>query len=373
MIEASDFCALLSRHNLDFFTGIPDSLLKNFCSYLESNCNPSNYIIASNEGNAISIGIGYHLATKRIPVCFLQNSGLGNLINPITSLANKNIYSIPSLLIIGWRGEPGVKDEPQHIFQGEITERQLELLGISYLIVDCNTQLSDLEIWLNNKLKDPHGPMALIIRKGTFRDASYSPNCKYPDAMTRESALRKITELSKNTPIVSTTGKTSRELYEIRNSSNSHHLDFLTVGGMGHTSSIALGIALAKPDKTIICIDGDGSLIMHMGALAIMAEKNPKNLKYILLNNSAHESVGGQPTIASTIDFRKICDGLSINRYYAAKTVNQIQAIWKSFYDECNFSFLEIKIKTGSRKDLGRPKTSPSQNKEAFMEYLLND
>ena len=373
MINTKEFCDLLSGLDLTFFTGVPDSLLKNLCGYLEQNISSDHYTIAANEGNALSIGIGYHIATKKIPVCFLQNSGIGNLINPLTSLTHKKIYSIPALLIIGWRGEPLVKDEPQHVFQGQITEEQLELLDIPYMIIDESTELPQVSDWLCNRLNNCSSPISLLVRKNTFSDAKYYPSSVYSNAMSREDALNAITSLSSNTPIISTTGKTSRELYEIREHSDSHHLDFLTVGGMGHTSSIALGMALAKKNRKVICLDGDGSLIMHMGALAIISEKSPRNLKYILLNNSAHESVGGQPTVASTINFKQLCSAFNIPHFYSASNINELKACWNSFFDLDALSFLEVKIKIGSRDNLSRPKTTPAQNKEIFMQFLNND
>ena len=354
------------------FFYIPDSLLKNLCGYLENEKDKTKFHITANEGNAISLGAGYHLATGKIPVCFLQNSGLGNLVNPLTSLTHKKVYSIPTLLIIGWRGEPNVKDEPQHIFQGEITEAQLKLLEIPYLIVDASTSLDVIGPWIRDTFNNHSSPAALLIRKNSFLDYKYTPHNIYSKAMSRESALFQIATLSKHSIIISTTGKTSRELYETRSELKQEHNDFLTVGAMGHTSSIALGVALAKPNQKVICLDGDGSLLMHMGSLAIMAAKSPSNLKYILLNNSSHESVGGQPTIASEINFKLLCDAFSINDYHQASKAKELELLWDSFYGSNSFSFLELKISSGSRPNLGRPKTSPIENKLNFQSYALN-
>ena len=371
MISPLDFSHALSVLGIDFYTGVPDSLLKDLCGYLESNLSTDKFLIAANEGSALSIGIGHHLATGGVPACFLQNSGLGNIINPVTSLAHRDIYSIPCLLIIGWRGVPGVSDEPQHSVQGRITESQLDLLDIPYLIVDHNITLDQITSWLSYSLSTFKSPIALLVKKGSFSSFEYNEYNYYSDSMNREVALTSIAQLTcTSKPLtVSTTGKTSRELYEIRQKLSQPQSDFLTVGGMGHTSSIAFGVALSYPNRFVICLDGDGSLLMHMGSLAIIGSKKPPNLKYILLNNSSHESVGGQPTVASSIDFKMLINSFGISNYFSARTVPQLEDLWTNFYDSKSFAFLELQISTGSRKELGRPKSTPLVNKANFMTY----
>ena len=320
------------RNNIGicFFTGIPDSQLKPLCDYLINTYSISNnHIISANEGNAAALAAGYHLATGKIPCVYLQNSGLGNIINPVASLLNDNVYGIPCVFIIGWRGEPDVKDEPQHVFQGKITLDLLNIMDISYMIVDKNTdefeiknRISEFRTLLNNGKS-----VAFVIKKGGL---TYDEEVEYRNANTtmREEIIRRITDISKEDIIVSTTGKTSRELFEIREQKGQpHKYDFLTVGSMGHSSSIALGIALNKPNTRVWCIDGDGAALMHMGAMAVIGAKSPNNFFHVIINNEAHESVGGQPTVAGSINFRQIALGCGYKASYLATNMNELDSI----------------------------------------------
>lgn len=374
MIEPSSFYNELKKEEIDFFVGVPDSLLKNFCSFVDDNIEKDNHIIAANEGNAISIASGYHLATKKIPVVYMQNSGLGNCINPLTSLADKEVYSIPMLLIIGWRGEPGKKDEPQHLKQGRITREQLKILDIDYFVIDENTDEKSCLEKVIKRINKNSSPVAILVRENTFKKYKLKNKQKTIYKLKREEAIEEIINLSNDSDIfISTTGKTSRELYEIRKNKGDAQKDFLTVGSMGHVSSIALGVAIGLKKQRVICLDGDGSLIMHLGSLPIIGAISPKNLIHIILNNCAHESVGGQPTVANEIDFEKLSSALNYKNFFQSSNVKQINDCWSQLIDSEGPSLFLINIKSSSRKDLGRPESSPIENKESFMEFIKND
>ncbi len=377
MISCKYFFDTLKLNGTNFYTGVPDSLLKCFCSYLQDNFQKSNNIIAANEGNAVALATGHYLSTSKIPLVYMQNSGLGNAVNPLTSLVDPDVYSIPILLLIGWRGQPGFKDEPQHLKQGKITLELLDVLEIPYNILTKDTNSIEFETIIKKAytyMQSNNAPYALVICNNTFEEyiscSNISINDNYP--LTREEVLNIIVdELSENDIVVSTTGKTSRELFEIRQNRNqSHHNDFLTVGSMGHSSSIALGIALKKEKNNVYCIDGDGSVIMHMGALAIIGNCKPKNYKHIILNNGSHDSVGGQPTVGFDIDICSIAKSVGYNIAFSAFDKPSIIKSLKEMKKLDGPALLEVKIKRGSRKDLGRPSKSPIENKKLFMEFL---
>ncbi len=370
MIDPGSFHFALKNLGIEFFVGVPDSLLKNLCAYLDDHVSGDEHVITANEGNAIALAAGYHLATGNTGAVYMQNSGLGNCVNPLTSLVDRDVYNIPMLLIIGWRGEPGIKDEPQHIKQGRITIGQLDLLDIPYHILDARSDLEDALASLLAAENMARGPVALLIRKETFSDYKRSKNYQYDYTLKREEALNCILSLAKSDDlIVSTTGKTSRELFELRKMREEKQSDFLTVGSMGHTSSIALGIALGKPHRRVICIDGDGSFIMHMGSLPIIGSLQPENFVHILLNNSAHESVGGQETVAGAMDISKIVQACGYTGYLQARNTRELEQSWEKINQMQGPVLLEIKVCLGSRNDLGRPDSTPILNKQAFMEF----
>ncbi len=358
----------------EFYTGVPDSQLKALCNYLmyQYGTDSKHHIIAVNEGNSTAIAAGYHLATGKIPVVYMQNSGEGNIINPVASLLNDKVYAIPCVFIIGWRGEPEVHDEPQHIYQGQVTIKLLEDMDIKSFVIDKNTSEDELTLVMKEfQIELEKGKqVAFVVRKGALE---FDKKVKYVNKYTllREDIIKKIVEVSKDDMIVSTTGKASRELFEIRESKGqSHEYDFLTVGSMGHSSSIALGIALQKPEKRVWVIDGDGAVLMHMGSMALMGANIPKNVIHIVINNGAHETVGGMPTVAEKIDLVKIAEGCG---YQYVVSVNNLEELEQSLITAKTFdglSFIEVKSSIGARDDLGRPTTTAKENKENFMKKL---
>jgi len=371
LIEASYFYNKLVNYGVGFFSGVPDSLLKDFCAYITDHAEKQNHIIAVNEGAAVGLACGYHLATGRIPLVYMQNSGIGNAVNPLLSLADNEVYRIPLVLIIGWRGEPGVHDEPQHIKQGKVTCSLLESMGIPYAVLEKNDNDVNNQIeFCFNTIAKTGSSYALVIRKDTF--APYTLQKKEEHelhaVMTREEAIEEIAG-SRGGIIVSTTGMISRELYELRDKTASgHERDFLTVGSMGHASSIALSIALQNRQLQVTCLDGDGAVLMHMGALAAIGAQKPGNYCHIVLNNAAHDSVGGQPTIAPYIDIPAVARACGYKNIYQAKTKEELKKILTEKHE--GLTFIEVKVKKGSRKDLGRPKSTPIENKTAFMKFI---
>ncbi len=345
----------------DFFCGVPDSQLRALCDWLTDTygSDPKHHIIAANEGNAAAIAAGYHLATRKTPVVYMQNSGTGNMINPSASLLNPKVYDIPVIFVVGWRGEPGVHDEPQHIYQGEVTLRLLDDMGIKCFVISKDTKPEDIAGF-------PKGQQAaFVIRKGAL---SYEHKVKYQNAntMTREEIIRHIIAVTGDDPIISTTGKASRELFELR---KSHEKDFLTVGSMGHASSIALGVALNFPRK-VWCIDGDGAALMHMGSLGVIGSISPANLVHVVVNNSAHESVGGLPTCAGKIDLPSIAKACGYVHVFSARDYDELDEALKYARDNDGLTFIEAKSKIGARDNLGRPTTTAIENKSAFMDYV---
>ena len=370
MIDPELFVNALARHGMDFYTGVPDSLLKDFCAYVDDHSQPGHHVIAANEGNAVAMASGYNMATDKYAVVYMQNSGLGNAINPLTSIADREVYRIPMVLVVGWRGEPDVKDEPQHIKQGRITPGQLELLDIPYRVVDAGTDPAGLADWTRGQLDETSAPVALLVKSGTFSAYRSLRKAVTDYTMIREAALAELLELAGDAAIVSTTGKTSREVFELRVARKESPRDFLTVGGMGHTASIALGLALGRPEKRIVCLDGDGSALMHLGALPVIGSLKPRNLIHVLLNNAAHESVGGQPTVADRIDLRAIALASGYSDYALARTHEELAAAWHRLAAVPGPVMLEVRIAVGSREDLGRPSSTPHENKRMFMEWM---
>lgn len=371
MIKPASFYTTLLNCGVDFFAGVPDSLLKEFCSYVNDSCTAGQHVICANEGNAVAMAAGSYLATGRVPMVYMQNSGLGNAINPILSLVDSEVYGIPMLLLIGWRGEPGVKDEPQHVKQGLVQNALLESMGILYEVIDSDTRdWDDLVHACIEKAQKLFSPVAIVVKKGTFSQYKSINKTTNAFTMSREDAIRTILETDNSYAIVSTTGKTSRELYELRDMRNEKLQDFLTVGSMGHSSSIAAAIAIRRPDAKLMCIDGDGALLMHMGSLAVIGKLAPKNFLHVVMNNQCHESVGGQATAADKLDLEHMVKATGYCHYFLAQTQEDLAQVMISIRALSGPILLEVRVKKGSRADLGRPKSSPTENKEAFIKKL---
>lgn len=373
MITAKDFYSALIQNDIDFFTGVPDSLLKDICAYITDNAKKDQHIICANEGNAVALAAGYYLSTGKIPMVYMQNSGMGNMTNPILSLADRDVYSIPILLLIGWRGEPGIKDEPQHIKQGKVTLELLKTLGIPYKILDSSSyNIISLIREMVTQAYSFNAPVAIVVRKGTFEAYKLSKLVKSEYSLSREQALKSVVdELNEQDIVISTTGKTSRELFEYREELNQEHdRDFLTVGSMGHSNHIALGIALMQNDRKVFCFDGDGAALMHLGSLPIIGSISPVNYNHILFNNGSHDSVGGQQTVGFQVDFCKIAIACGYTWTKRVQTITDIKLSLKKMRERKGPNFLEIMVCKGARKDLGRPTTTPVENKIRFMKYL---
>lgn len=373
MIRPSFFIDTLQKHDIDFFAGVPDSLLKNICAYISDYLDSRHNIIAANEGGAVGIAAGYHLATSKIPVVYMQNSGEGNIINPLASLTDKEVYNIPVLLLIGWRGKPGVHDEPQHVKQGKVTLPLLDTMGINYQVLSqeesvAETQIADAVAYM----KQTNEVYALVVEKNTFDTYTLQNKVKNALTLSREEAIQTVAAaLGPKDCIVSTTGMISRELFEYRTAmGQSHECDFLTVGSMGHASQIALGIALEKPDRHVWCFDGDGAVIMHMGSMAITASKAPVNFVHVLFNNGAHDSVGGQPTVGLDIDVPAIAKAVGYKHAFSVDSAEGLKEILRSTEILEGPTLIQVCVRKGNRKDLGRPTTTPIENKNALMHFL---
>jgi phosphonopyruvate decarboxylase len=357
MIRASDLFFFLIKNKIKFFTGVPDSVLKNFTYILDIYKKKISHIIAANEGSAVALAAGNYLATKKPVLVYMQNSGLGNAINPLISICHSKVYSIPIILMIGWRGAPNENDEPQHKLKGKITKSILRLLNIKFLVLNKSEDLKKIQN-LINYAKYKKTPVALLIKnKILCLENPIKKNNKSKNYLTREIVINQLLKrISKNTRIVSTTGYTSRELFQIRkNKKYKNGKDFYMVGGMGHSSMTSLGYSL-NSKKQVICLDGDGSLLIHMGSLISAGLKSKSNFKHILLNNGSHESVGDQKIDTFKVDFKRILKGFGYKKYYFAKNKLSFDRKLKYFIKSKGPSFFEVRIKSESIKNLSRPK-----------------
>ena len=369
-MRVEDFAALLEA---DFYTGVPDSQLRGLCDYLidQYGSAGAHHQIGANEGNCTAMAAGYHLATGKVPVVYLQNSGLGNIINPLASLLHTDVYGIPCIFVIGWRGEPGMSDEPQHVFQGRVTLALLQAIEVPYYILDADTSVQDAKKAMENfrSFLKQGRQVAFVVRKGALQ---YPKKCYQNESMlSREAVIQKILEVSAGDRIICTTGKASRELFELREQQKeSHANDFLTVGSMGHASSIALELARQCPKQRFWCLDGDGAALMHLGAMAAIGISALPNLIHVVINNRAHESVGGQPTVGNGIDFCAVARGCGYPRVYRASCEDDLMKKLKDIYSRQEIAFLEVMTAIGARENLGRPTISADENKAAFMQNL---
>ena len=372
MIRPEYFIEKLRKNGIDCFAGVPDSLLKNMCAYITDHFDDAHNIITANEGAAIGLAAGHYLATGQPACVYMQNSGEGNIINPLASLTDKEVYNIPVLLLIGWRGRPGVHDEPQHVKQGKVTTGLLNVMGINYEVLAKEEEKAEKQIVKAIKALQNKEAFALVIEKDTF-DEYKLQNIEVNNlSMSREEAIQIVAAaLGERDCIVSTTGMISRVLFEYRSAQNQgHERDFLTVGSMGHASQIALGIALAQPDRRVWCFDGDGAAIMHMGSMAIVANKAPQNYIHVVFNNGAHDSVGGQPTVGLKMDLPGVAKAVGYKNAYSVDNKDGMVRVLNEAKLHEGPVLVEVKVKKGNRKDLGRPTTTPIQNKVALMNFL---
>ena len=376
MIRPEYFIEKLRDNGIDCFAGVPDSLLKNMCAYITDHFDAAHNIIAANEGAAVGLAAGHYLATGKPACVYMQNSGEGNIINPLASLTDQEVYNIPVLLLIGWRGRPGVHDEPQHVKQGKVTTGLLNVMGINYEVLAKEEDKAEKQIAKALKALQNKEVFALVIEKDTFDEYKLQNVEKNDLTMSREEAIQTVAAaLGEKDCIVSTTGMISRELFEYRAAMNQgHERDFLTVGSMGHASQIALGIAMAKTDRKVWCFDGDGAAIMHMGSMAIVANKAPKNYVHVVFNNGAHDSVGGQPTVGLKIDLPAVAKAVGYKAAISVSSKEELEKELSTLNSQLSTLggpiLLEVQVRKGNRKDLGRPTTTPIQNKEALMDFL---
>ena len=372
MITPQFFIEKLKSEGVEFYAGVPDSLLKNVCAYITDHFDGRHNIIAANEGGAVALAAGYHLATGKVGCVYMQNSGEGNAVNPLASLTDHEVYHIPLLLLIGWRGRPGVHDEPQHVKQGKVTTGLLDVMGINYEVLSKEEEQAARQIEkAMRSIRETGDAYALVVEKDTFDSYTLQNVEKNDYTMSREEAIRAVAaSMPDDAVIVSTTGMISRELFEYRTAmGQGHERDFLTVGSMGHASMIALGIALQHPERKVYCFDGDGASIMHMGNMAIVGSKHPNHYVHVVFNNGAHDSVGGQPTVGHKIDLVGIAKAMHYDDAVCVVTSEQLRKALGDVHTK-GLQLIEVRVKKGNRKDLGRPTTTPIQNKEALMDFL---
>jgi len=373
VLEPSDFFKALTSAGVTLFAGVPDSLLKDFCAYVTDNAPRERHVITANEGGAVALAMGHYLGTGELGLVYLQNSGLGNTVNPLTSLADPAVYGVPMVMLVGWRGRPGEHDEPQHVQMGRVTLETLGAIGVAASVlpdeIGAATQVLEAAVADAKKRRAVH---ALVVKKGTFSSYKLSKKIESPYQLTREAAIAAVVAaLPKGAAIVATTGMPSRELFEIREQrKEAHDSDFLTVGGMGHASQIALGVALARPSRTVYCFDGDGAVLMHMGGLSTIGQLKPKNYRHIVLNNGAHDSVGGQPTVAFEVDLCAIARACGYTAAFSATNAEELTARLGELEKSEGPALLEVRVKKGARGDLGRPTQSPSDLAVAFSSFV---
>ena len=381
-ISPQVFFEALQRRQFSAFFGVPDSLLKDLCAYITDNVDPTRHVITANEGNAVAMAAGFHLATSQVPVVYMQNSGFGNTLNPLLSLTHREVYKIPALMLIGWRGDPdGKPDEPQHVAQGRLMKECLAAAEVPSFVLDRNAPIEATLDAAVHHFSTAGTPFALLIKRDTFDTykLKQAASSKTGDlTLTREHAINVIlSALGPNDVVVSTTGMPSREVFEIRASQKAgHHRDFLTVGAMGHCSSIAAGIALARPDRRVFCLDGDGGALMHLGALAVhggLHARSPSslnNLKHIILNNGAHDSVGGQPTVGHEISLSKVAEACGYKVLPVCRSEDELKRGASQLLATSGPVCLEVLVKKGNRSNLGRPTTTPVQNKLDLQNHI---
>ncbi|MGI6393560.1 MAG: phosphonopyruvate decarboxylase [bacterium] len=372
MINPEEFISFFVRHGSDFFTGVPDSTFKELITYIENPSDKFKHFTASNECEAMGIASGYHLATGKTPVVYMQNSGFGKTVNPYTSLASHDVYSIPVVMLIGWRGEPGKKDEPQHKMMGRITKELLKVLEIESCELDVEKWEEQVAKALQYSEKESR-PFAIILKSKMFSEPCIEKKKDESNFPLREEILKEIVKAAPADALfISTTGKTSRELFEIREQLNMpHKTDFYTVGSMGCASSIALGIATGNHGRPIFIIDGDGAALMQMGTFAALGNHGQrKNITHIIIDNQAHESTGGQRSLSSKVSFEGVAKSCGYEHAYVVSSAKEAGKVITEQRKNSELKLLVVKSKKGSRANLGRPTTTPLENKINFMRCI---
>ena len=376
MIDLQNVYQNLKQNGVEFISGVPDTLLNDFCLGLDTSWDKNRHVLAANEGNAIALAAGYHLGTNTVPLVYMQNSGMGNAINPLISLTDKNVYSIPLVMMIGWRGEPGSGDWPQHQRQGELSSVLLDALDVPFKILDEDEAAVSAAIeWAVSYARELSQPTALLVRKNVLArkekvgfDASQQ---QY--AMSREDAIRELLEITPDNAIfAASTGRITRELHAIRESlGQPHNCDFLNVGAMGHTLSIAAGLAAAKPERQVICLDGDAAALMHMGSMPVTANLELPNLLHVVLNNGVHESVGGQNSVGFTADLTAI--GKSAGYQTTSSFVagrEELKNAFSQLISSSKPAFLEIRVRKGMRSDMPVLRVNTNEEKNGFIKEM---
>jgi phosphonopyruvate decarboxylase len=372
VIAASSFVKALQSLGVDCFAGVPDSLMKPLTTEIARSVDRAEHVIAANEGAAVAVAIGHHLRTGRVGLVYLQNSGIGNTVNPLLSLADPEVYGIPMVLVIGWRGAPGVKDEPQHVKQGRVMTAFLDAMEIPWTVLP--KEQADAERCAEEAFEsaaERKGPVAILVEKGTFATDSGESESPPADLASREDAVVAVVKaIGDDTINVATTGMLGRELFEYRQKAGGGEADFLTVGGMGHASSIAFGIAMHEHEREIWCLDGDGALLMHLGTLAVVGDHAPANYFHVVFNNEVHDSVGGQPTSISAVDLMAMAKAAGYRAAFRSESLDELPALVGRMRDAGGPSLLEIRVRPGSRADLGRPTRTPAESKVRFMSSM---
>jgi phosphonopyruvate decarboxylase len=373
MLDCASFYGFLKNAGVDFCTGVPDSLLKDFCAFLGDHALPSEHIIAANEGGAVGLAIGHYLATGRAALVYMQNSGQGNAVNPLLSICDPEVYGIPMLLLVGWRGEPSTKDEPQHVKQGRVTRAIFEAMELPFEILSDQPEIVERQVTgLINRSLEESRPVALMVKRETFADYSARKAVGSKYALSREASIEALLDmLPLDAIVVSTTGHISRELYTCREKrGDGHGRDFLMVGGMGHTSQVALGIAMSQSKRPVFCFDGDGSTLMHMGGMALAGQSECRNFKHIVFNNGAHGSVGGQPTLGFSVNLSQVALACGYKHAESVTDAQMLKACGKGLLNKEGPTFVEVRVSLPFRDDLARPSTTPEENKTSLMRFI---
>jgi phosphonopyruvate decarboxylase len=365
----------LKNLGIDFFAGVPDSLLNNFCLYMVENIPDGQHVMAANEGNAIAIAAGHYMATGNIPLVYMQNSGIGNATNPLLSLTHDSVYGIPMILVIGWRGDPAFNDHAQHKKQGELTPVLMKDMDIPYEILDDENTVVEKFTWAIDKAKEISAPVALIAKKAILTEKVKKQ--EYPESklMNREEAVSAVVDvLGEDAIYLGTTGRATREVHEqLKEHGVGEGHEWQNVGSMGHVSSVGLGIALAKPEQKVVVFDGDAAAVMHMGALATNCRYKAGNLIHIVLNNGVNESVGGQPSAGYVVNLTEVAAACGYRTPgHAVETREELQAIMKNYKNGEMPLFLDVHVRQGIRSDMPKLSIDHKAQKDALMKNLIN-